>query len=94
MYQAVAYKKRTNTVHVWDDKKGHVQIKYKPYAYAKNPNGQHIALDGTPVLIKLPYLSGMGSFSSDGMKVWEAVILILSPKRKIAENAENLISEA
>ena len=47
MYQAVAYQKRTNTVHVWDDQKGHVQIKYKPYAYAKNANGQHIALDGT-----------------------------------------------
>ena len=38
----------------------------------------NIALDGTPVLIKIPYLSGIGSFSADGMKVWEAVILILS----------------
>ena len=38
----------------------------------------NIALDGTPVLIKIPYLSGMGSFGADGMKVWEAVILILS----------------
>ena len=47
MYQAVAYQRRSNTVHVWDDQKGHVQIKYKPYAYAKNANGQHIALDGT-----------------------------------------------
>jgi len=47
MYQAVAYKKRTNTVHIWDDQKGHVQIKYRPYAYAKNPSGQFIALDGT-----------------------------------------------
>tara|TARA_B100000073_G_scaffold190754_1_gene157880 strand:- start:315 stop:653 length:339 start_codon:yes stop_codon:yes gene_type:complete len=47
MYQAVAYQKRTNTVHVWDDQKGHVQIKYKPYAYAPNASGQHIALDGT-----------------------------------------------
>ena len=47
MYQAVAYQKRTNTVHIWDDQKGHVQIKYKPYAYAKNPHGQHVALDGT-----------------------------------------------
>ena len=47
MYQAVAYQKRTNTVHIWDDQKGHVQIKYKPYAYAPNASGQHIALDGT-----------------------------------------------
>ena len=38
----------------------------------------NISLDGTPVLIKIPYLSGIGSFGADGMKVWEAVILILS----------------
>ena len=35
-------------------------------------------LEGAPVLIKIPYLSGVGSFGADGMKVWEAVILILS----------------
>ena len=39
MYQAVAYQRRNNTVHIWDDVKGHVKIKYKPYAYAKNPSG-------------------------------------------------------
>ena len=32
MYQAVAYHNKTNTVHIWDDVKGHVQVKYKPYA--------------------------------------------------------------
>ena len=35
-------------------------------------------LEGAPVLIKIPYLSGVGSFGADGMKVWESVILILS----------------
>ena len=30
MYQAVAYQRRTNTVHIWDDIKGHVKIKCYP----------------------------------------------------------------
>ena len=47
MYQAVAYHKRTNTVHLWDDVKGHLKIKYKPYAYRKNDYGNFEALDGT-----------------------------------------------
>ena len=45
MYQAVSYHKRTNTVHIWDDEKGHVQIKYKPYAYRKSSYGRLVALD-------------------------------------------------
>ena len=49
MYQAVAYQRRNNTVHIWDDVKGHVKIKYKPYAYAKNPSGDLTTLDGTRV---------------------------------------------
>ncbi len=28
MYQAVAYQRRNNTVHIWDDVKGHLKIKY------------------------------------------------------------------
>lgn len=47
MYQAVAYQNKTNTVHIWDDVKGHIQVKYKPYAYRKSSYGTHIALDGT-----------------------------------------------
>ncbi len=35
-------------------------------------------IDDAHVLVKIPYLSGVGSFGEDGMKVWEAVILILS----------------
>ena len=49
MYQAVAFHKRTNTVHIWDDKKGHVQVKYKPYAYRKATYGRLVALDGNTV---------------------------------------------
>ena len=49
MYQAVSYHKRTNTVHIWDDEKGHVQIKYKPYAYRKSSYGRLVALDGQTV---------------------------------------------
>ena len=49
MYQAVAYHKRTNIVHVWDDQKGHVEIKYKPYAYRKATYGRLVALDGNTV---------------------------------------------
>ena len=49
MYQAVAYQQRTNTVHIWDDQKGHLQIKYKPYAYRKSSYGKYVALDGNTV---------------------------------------------
>ena len=49
MYQAVAYHKNSNTVHVWDDKKGHLQIKYRPYAYKKSSYGKLVALDGKQV---------------------------------------------
>ena len=49
MYQAVAYQQRTNTVHIWDDIRGHLQIKYKPYAYRKSSYGKHVALDGSTV---------------------------------------------
>ena len=49
MYQAISYRKRDNTVHIWDDKLGHQKIKYKSYAYRKSPSGKDIALDGTRV---------------------------------------------
>jgi hypothetical protein len=47
MYQAVAFRRTDNTVHIWDDRKGHIKIKYKPYAYAKSNYGEYTALDGT-----------------------------------------------
>ena len=49
MYQAVAYHKRTNKVHIWDDQKGHITIDYKPYAYRKSSYGKLVALDGQRV---------------------------------------------
>ena len=49
MYQAVAYHKRTNKVHIWDDKNGHFTINYKPYAYRKATYGNMVALDGQTV---------------------------------------------
>jgi DNA polymerase elongation subunit (family B) len=49
MYQAVAYHKNSNMVHIWDDQKGHLKIKYKPYAYRKSSYGKHVALDGQRV---------------------------------------------
>ena len=49
MYQAIAYHKRTNKVHIWDDKKGHITVNYKPYAYRKASYGNMVALDGERV---------------------------------------------
>ena len=66
MYQAVAYQKRTNTVHVWDDQKGHVQIKYKPYAYRKSSYGKFVALDGKQVdKVYNPEQGERGLYESD-----------------------------
>ena len=47
MYQNIAYHKRTNTMHVWDDKLGHQTFEFKPYGYLPDPSGQYIALNGT-----------------------------------------------
>lgn len=49
MYQAVAYNRNSNMVHIWDDVKGHLKVKYKPYAYRKSSYGKHVALDGQRV---------------------------------------------
>jgi len=47
MYQNIAYHKRTNTMHVWDDKLGHQTFEFKPYGYLPDPSGEYIALNGT-----------------------------------------------
>ena len=49
MYQNVFYDKRKNKVHVWDDRRGHLIVPYKKYAYVKNASGLHHTLDGTKV---------------------------------------------
>ena len=46
MYQNIYYERRTNLVHIWDDKRGHLKIPFKKYAYVKHTNGQHISLYG------------------------------------------------
>ena len=66
MYQAVAYQHHNNTVHIWDDVKGHVKIKYKPYAYAKNSSGTLTTLDGTRVdKVWNPDQEALGLYESD-----------------------------
>ena len=49
MYQAVFYEKRRNKIHIWDDRKGHIVVPYKKYAYVKNSAGFHHTLDGEKV---------------------------------------------
>lgn len=48
-YQNIAFQKNKNIMHVWDDKNGHLQFPFKPYAYKKNAHGRHVALDGSKV---------------------------------------------
>jgi DNA polymerase elongation subunit (family B) len=49
LYQAIHYEKRKNKIHLWDDKKGHLIIPFKKYAYVKNQGGLHYTLDGDKV---------------------------------------------
>jgi len=66
MYQACAYEKSTNTVHIWDDKKGHLKIKYKPYCYERSDYGDMVALDGNRVKkIDTPAADHPGLYESD-----------------------------
>jgi len=49
LYQAIHYEKRKNKIHLWDDRKGHLIIPFKKYAYVKNQTGLHFTLDGDKV---------------------------------------------
>jgi len=49
MYKNIYYEKRRNKIHVWDDKRGHLIVPYKKYAYVKNQTGLHYTLDGDKV---------------------------------------------
>ena len=49
MYKNIYYEKRRNKIHVWDDKRGHLIVPYKKYAYVKNAAGYHHTLDGDKV---------------------------------------------
>ena len=46
MYQNIAYHKKTNTMHVWDDELGHQTINFQPYGYLPDTNGNYISLNG------------------------------------------------
>ena len=46
MYQNIWFDVRKNKMHLWDDKKGYLQIPYKKYAYVKHSSGKHISLYG------------------------------------------------
>lgn len=49
MYQASYYDKNTNTIHIWDDIKGHIKFLFKRYGYKKSATGKLVALDGNKV---------------------------------------------
>jgi len=46
LYQNIWYDVRKQRMHVFDDKRGHLIVPYKKYAYIKHPNGQHVSLYG------------------------------------------------
>jgi DNA polymerase elongation subunit (family B) len=47
MYQNIAYDKRNNIMHVFDDELGHQKFNFQPYAYLPDANGDFRSLDGT-----------------------------------------------
>lgn len=49
MYQSIYYDRKTNQVHIWDDKKDHIIYDYRPYAFVKSATGDQFTLDGTRV---------------------------------------------
>ena len=46
MYQNIYYQRHKNIVHIWDDKRGHLQIPFKKYAYMKNSSGRFRSIYG------------------------------------------------
>ena len=46
MYQNIYYDNYKKKVHIWDDRKGHVVLPYKHYAYIKDRNGRDVSLYG------------------------------------------------
>ncbi len=71
MYQAIHYEKRKNKIHIWDDKRGHLIVPFKKYAYVKNQTGLHFTLDGDKV--KKVY-----DWDSDDPNLFESDVPILT----------------
>ena len=46
MYQNIYYQRHKNIVHIWDDKRGHLQIPFKKYAYMKHSSGKYRSIYG------------------------------------------------
>ena len=46
MYQNIYFDKKTNTCHLWDDKKGYTSFVFRPYAYRKRANGKYKSIFG------------------------------------------------
>jgi len=46
MYQNIYFDKKTNTCHLWDDKKGYTNFVFRPYAYRKRQNGKYKSIFG------------------------------------------------
>jgi DNA polymerase elongation subunit (family B) len=49
MYLAAYYDYPTGKFHLWDDTHGYINFDFQKYAYRKDKNGTHIAIDGTRV---------------------------------------------
>ena len=66
MYQNIAYQKKTNMMHVWDDQVGYQKFKFKPYGYLPDENGQFQSLNGKK-LTKFPgnYKDNKDAYESD-----------------------------
>lgn len=66
MYQAIAYNRSLNLIHIWDDKKGYFKLKYKPYGYRKSSYGKFQTLDGHRVeRVENPDPEEKGLYESD-----------------------------
>ena len=46
MYQNIYIDKKTETVHLWDDQKGHVTFPLPKYAYRKKSGGRYRSIYG------------------------------------------------
>lgn len=66
MYRNIAYQKKTNTMHVWDDQVGYQKFKFKPYGYLPDENGKFQSLNGKK-LTKFPgnYKDNKDAYESD-----------------------------
>jgi DNA polymerase elongation subunit (family B) len=46
MYQSIFYDRKASMVHLWDDERGYVKVKHKPYAYRKKAGGKYKSIYG------------------------------------------------